>query len=285
MKVIGILGAGGQLGNELQIAFNADAENYKLVCPTLEELDITDIQSLAHFFANNKMDVLINCAAYTAVDLAEKEKELNNSINNIAVKNIADLCKKNQVFFIHISTDFVFDGTKCLPYKETESTNPLQEYGKAKLAGEQWVKEGIVVRTSWLYSGFGNNFVKTMMKLGKTKESINVVDNQIGTPTYAADLAQFLFTFINEDLYKNNAGIYHYSNEGVASWYDFAQSIMEISESDCKVFPIPDTEYKTPAKRPNYSVMDKTKVKETFNIEIPYWRTSLQDCIKLLNEE
>ncbi|MCB0538113.1 MAG: dTDP-4-dehydrorhamnose reductase [Bacteroidetes bacterium] len=285
MKVIGILGAGGQLGSELQIAFNADAENYKLVCSTSKELDITNTQNLAHFFANNKIDVLINCAAYTAVDLAEKEKELNNAINNIAVKNIADLCKKHQVFFIHISTDFVFDGTKCLPYKETDATNPLQEYGKAKLEGEQWVKEGIVVRTSWLYSGFGHNFVKTMLKLGKTKESINVVDNQIGTPTYAADLAQFLYTIINEDLYKNNTGIYHYSNEGVASWYDFAQSIMNISESNCSVFPIPDFKYKTPAKRPNYSVMDKTKVKETFNIEIPYWRTSLQDCIKILNEE
>lgn len=284
MKIIGILGADGQLGSELQIALNANAENYDLICPSIDELNITNKKSLDVFFEKNKMDLLINCAAYTAVDKAETEQELNNNINNIAVKNIAKLCEKHDVFLIHVSTDFVFDGSKSTPFTETDKTNPLQEYGKAKLEGEQWIKEGIVIRTSWLYSSFGNNFVKTMLKLAKIKESIKVVGNQIGTPTYASDLANFIFTMIEEETYKNNNGIYHYSNEGVASWYDFAQTIMEYSQSNCKVFPIPDTEYPTPAKRPHYSVMDKTKVKETFNIEIPYWRNSLKECIKLLNE-
>lgn len=285
MKIIGILGANGQLGNELQIAFNANAQNYKLICPTVDVLDITDQEQLTIFFTENKIEILINCAAYTAVDMAETEKDTNNAINNIAVKNIAKLCQKYQVFLFHISTDFVFDGKQSIPYKETDTTNPLQEYGKAKLAGEQWVKNGIVIRTSWLYSSFGKNFVKTMLQLSQTKDKLTVIDNQLGTPTYAADLAQFIYTIIEDETYTGNEGLYHYSNEGVASWYDFACSIMEYANKPCAVSPIPALAYPTPAKRPHYSVMDKTKAKQTFNISIPYWRDSLEKCIKIIRDE
>ena len=259
MRKICLLGASGQLGNEI-LALN-NASNQFLITPfTSKDVDITNEEALKNLFEVNEFDLVINCAAYTAVDLAEKEAAQSDLVNNTAVKYLANLCDLHEVFFIHISTDFVFDG-------------------KSKLAGEKWVENGIVIRTSWLYSSSGNNFVKTMMRLGRERNSLNVINNQFGTPTNAVDLAAAILTISSRDDLKEHSGIYHYSNEGQTSWYDFAVKVMELAEIDCQVNPIPDTEYPTPAKRPKYSVMDKNKIKSTFDLSIPNWEESLVECI------
>lgn len=283
MKKICLIGSAGQLGSEIQF-IGREYPNLTVIPSVVEELDITNAVSVNQFFSDNEFDIVVNCAAYTAVDLAEKEQEENNLVNNLAVKNLANACEKNDVFLIHVSTDFVFDGTSCIPLVETDKTNPIQEYGKAKLKGEQWVQYGIVIRTSWLYSTVGNNFVKTMMRLGKERDTLNVVANQVGTPTSALDLAKCILDICASEDFKSKKGLYHYSNEGVASWYDFAQAIMEYGGINCAVYPIPDSQYPTPAKRPKYSVMDKTKIKNTFDVDIPYWRKSVQVCIDKIRE-
>ena len=246
-----------------------------------------DKEAIESFLDENRIDYIINCAAYTAVDKAEDDIDLCFRINRDAVRNLAEaVCGKSKV--IHISTDYVFDGTSERPLRETDKTNPRSVYGKSKWEGEQILLEtasdSIIIRTAWLYSSFGNNFVKTMIRLGNEKDSLNVVNDQIGTPTYAADLAKAIFRIIEESEQSNTfrAGIYHYSNEGICSWYDFCLKIHELAGiKTCKVRPVSTAEYPTKVIRPLYSVLDKTKIKETFHLTIPPWEESLKNAIQL----
>ncbi|MBQ2585567.1 MAG: dTDP-4-dehydrorhamnose reductase, partial [Bacteroidaceae bacterium] len=230
-------------------------------------------------------DCIVNCAAYTAVDKAEENEEFCNLLNNIAPGYLAKAIEKRGGYMVQVSTDYVFDGTNHTPYTEEEPTCPNSVYGRTKLAGEKQVlencKQSMIIRTAWLYSTFGNNFVKTMIRLGQTKPELGVIFDQIGTPTYARDLAAAIFAAINQGIVP---GIYHFSNEGVISWYDFTKAIHRIAGiNDCKVRPLHTEEYPTPAARPHYSVLDKTKIKKTYGIEIPYWEESLRDCVSALN--
>ncbi|MDR2910381.1 MAG: dTDP-4-dehydrorhamnose reductase [Bacteroidales bacterium] len=284
MKLL-ITGAYGQLGNEIKVL----SENYKewdFIFTDVDLLDITDRNAVAGFLNETKPDFVINCAAYTAVDKAEADIEAANRINAIAPGIIANITKQIGAKMIHISTDYVFGGKAFRPLVETDKVSPRGIYAKSKLVGEQnCVKENldsVIIRTSWLYSTFGNNFVKTMLRLGKERSSVNVVFDQIGTPTYAADLAKAILDIVlvlKKEPERYLSGIYHYSNEGVASWYDFAKVIFEISGIDCRVFPILSEAFITPVKRPEYSVLDKSKIKNTFGIEIPFWIDSLKFCI------
>lgn len=273
-----VTGANGQLGNELRLILK-DKATYVDV----DNLDITDAKAVAKFCDPKKFALIINCAAYTAVDKAEEEKELAEQINVKGPKNLA----QTGIALIHISTDYVFDGNSCKPYIETDITNPQSIYGKTKAQGEQTIletaKTAIIIRTSWLYSTFGNNFLKTMRRLGAEKESLNVVFDQIGTPTYARDLAQAIVDII-PNMKIGTKAIYHYSNEGVCSWYDFATAIMGMSDFDCEVFPIESKDYPTAAKRPFYSVLNKAKIKKDFGIKIQHWAMSLSDCIRDLEK-
>lgn len=268
-----VTGASGQLGRELQIRLPNALYAGKDV------LDITDGRAVKAFVRTNAIELIINCAAYTAVDKAETEVALCTAINVDGVRNLAATGAK----IIHISTDYVFDGHGYRPYTPEAATNPLSVYGKTKLAGEQAVlkqaQTALVIRTSWLYAAHGNNFVKTMHRLGAEKEAVNVVADQLGSPTYAGDLAAALVMIISQ-LKDGQTGIYHYTNEGVASWYDFAYEIMAQSGLTCKVKPIPSSAYPTPAVRPFYSVLDKTKIKTDFGLEIPHWKESLKKCLK-----
>ena len=283
-KKILITGANGQLGNEIQkLAFIYPLlELFPTDVDTLNLCNKRDIESFLH---DNPIDYIVNCAAYTAVDKAEEDAGICYQINRDAVQNIAESAKA-QTRIIHISTDYVFDGTGKTPLKESDQTNPQSVYGKSKLAGEQILMkikpESIIIRTAWLYSSFGNNFVKTMIRLGKERDSINVVNDQIGTPTYAADLAKVILDIIIWSEEKNSfpAGIYHFSNEGICSWYDFALKIHELAGIPAgKLHPIPTSEYPTKARRPMYSVLDKTKIKSTFQLTIPEWEESLKKMI------
>lgn len=270
-----ITGSKGQLGTELsKLLPNA-------ILTDVAELDITNQDAVNSFVKANNIDAIINCAAYTAVDKAEEDKEVAYKINVIGPENLAKTgCK-----VVHVSTDYVFDGTGHKPYQPSDDTHPVSVYGRTKLAGENAVltnaSVAVVIRTAWLYSPYGNNFIKTMQRLGREKTSINVVCDQIGTPTYAADLAQAIVAIIPQ-MNENNSGIYHYTNEGVCSWYDFAHEIIRLSSLDCKVLPIPSSAYPTKATRPFYSVLDKTKIKTTFGLSIPHWQDSLVKCIKQL---
>lgn len=267
-----ITGANGQLGTELQNLLP------QAIATDANILDITDFAAVSDFVKENKIDTIINCAAYTAVDKAEDDVDLAYKINVIGAENLA----KTSCKLIHISTDYVFDGTGHQPYLPEDKTNPVSVYGRTKAEGEMKVLQNsslaIIIRTAWLYSSYGNNFVKTMRRLGVEKESINVVSDQIGTPTYAGDLAQAIVKILPQ-INHSNCGIYHYTNEGVCSWYDFAYKIMNLSGIDCKVNPIKSAEYPTKAKRPFYSVLDKEKIKKVFDIEIPYWMESLVKCL------
>ena len=289
MKVL-ITGSNGQLGSEIRDIYSK-YENVEFIFKDLPELDISDADSVNSLIINEHINAVINCAAYTAVDKAEENIELAERVNSTGVSNIVEALKKVNGKLIHISTDYVFDGSNSHPYKESDSTFPIGVYGKTKRAGELSVINGnidsIVIRTSWLYSSFGNNFIKTMLSLGNEKKSLNVVSDQIGTPTYARDLAKACLDILSISKFENiskNGKIYHYSNEGVASWYDFAITIMELSGLKCKVKPIQTKDFITLAKRPYYSVFDKTKIKENFSIEIPYWRDSLKECINKLKK-
>lgn len=278
-----VTGCNGQLGNEIQL-LEKENPQHCFFNTDIEELDITDQLAVEQFVAQNKIEGIINCAAYTAVDKAESNKELCTSLNTVAPAYLAAAIDKRNGWMIHISTDYVFDGTKHTPYVEDDTPCPNSVYGSTKLAGElgvrKFCKKAMIIRTAWLYSTFGNNFVKTMIRLGKEKEQLGVIFDQIGTPTYARDLAVVIMTAINKGIKPD---VYHFSNEGVISWYDFTKAIHRIAGIDtCHVKPLHTTEYPTPASRPAYSVLDKTKLKNAYGIEIPYWEESLAECIKKL---
>ena len=287
-----ITGAAGQLGSEFRYLSGdmkdkvpegsefESANGFNFIFVTRKQLDIQNSQEVADFCAGNKIDVIVNCAAYTAVDKAEQEQKQADAINHLAVKNLAQVAKDQSIALIHISTDYVFDGTNHKPYKETDKTNPQSLYGKTKLDGELAMKainpaNSIIIRTSWVYSEFGNNFVKTMLRLGQERDEINVVCDQLGTPTNARDLARAILHLVPQ-LNNQNIEMYHYANAGVCSWYDFAIAIFEINNINCKINPIPSAAYPTPALRPYYSVMDKSKIIEMFDVEKKYWRDSLR---------
>ena len=279
-----ITGCKGQLGHELMDIQEAWNE-HTFFNTDYEELDITNEQAVKSFIKDNKIDGVINCAAYTAVDKAESDTEKAYLLNQDGPKNLAEAIEANNGWMIHISTDYVFDGESNTPYNEESVENPMNVYGRSKCAGEAYVMDccsrAIIIRTAWLYSEYGNNFVKTMIKHGQKNASLKVVFDQIGTPTYAFDLAITIMNIVSSD--KGIVpGIYHYTNEGVASWYDFAKEIMDLTHIDCVVKPIYSSEYPTAAHRPNYSVLDKTKIKQTYGIEIPHWRDSLKDCIQAM---
>jgi dTDP-4-dehydrorhamnose reductase len=284
MKKILVTGANGQLGNECRILAESIA-NAEFVFTDVAELSITDSSAVEEIFSKNQFDDCINAAAYTAVDLAESETEIAELINATAVGYLAEACRKSNCKFIHISTDYVFDGTNEKGYDVDDSTSPINVYGATKLEGEKLAlslnPETIVIRTSWVYSYHGKNFVKTMMKLMQERESLNVVADQIGKPTYAADLAAAIFQIIFSEI-DFVPGMYHFANQGVISWYDFAVAIKEIGGYNCNVNPIASSEYPVPAKRPNYSILNTNKIEHTFNIQIPYWKDSLQKCMDLL---
>ncbi len=284
MKIL-ITGAYGQLGNEIKV-LSENFRDWDFIFTDVDSLDITNENAVVEFFQQKRPDFVVNCAAYTAVDKAETDKETAFNINAAAPGNLAKAAKLVSAKIIHISTDYVFDGNSFLPLTEEKKENPTGVYGKTKLEGEQnCIKENpeaVIIRTSWLYSSFGNNFAKTMLRLGKEREALNVVYDQVGTPTYAADLATAILFIVEvsaKDPVKFVPGIYHYSNEGVASWFDFSKAIFEISGLKCKVIPVLSEEFPSPTKRPNYSVLNKSKIKNTFALEIPYWRDSLKDCI------
>jgi dTDP-4-dehydrorhamnose reductase len=283
MSKILVTGAHGQLGTELNF-LSSMLENHSFVFVGSKDLDITNADALNNFFSKEEYSAVINCAAYTAVDKAESEKEVAFKVNAEGAANLAIACKQHNAKFIHFSTDFVFDGTAYVPYLEKDKTNPLSVYGASKLAGEEQVvasnPNAVIIRTSWVYSSFGNNFVKTILKLCKEREQLNIIFDQIGTPTYARDLAAVVLQIVQQQEWK--PGIYNYSNEGVASWYDFAVAIRDLAGLKTKILPIETSQYPTPAVRPKYSLLNKKKIKETFGIEIPYWRDSLEKCMKLL---
>jgi dTDP-4-dehydrorhamnose reductase len=280
-----VTGANGQLGRELR-QLTSRYPHFEFVFADRTELSIENEFKVEAYFNTLKPFACINCAAYTAVDKAESEKEQAYMVNALAVEFLASACFKNEVLFVHISTDYVFDGASSIPYKETDETNPINYYGLTKLQGEELALQSnpstLIIRTSWVYSEFGNNFVKTMVRLMNEKESLNVVNDQIGSPTYAADLADAIMkmvSMVNKES-RVRHGIYHYSNEGAISWYEFATAIKELTGSHCKVNPIPTSQYPTPAKRPHYSLLDKSKIKSTFRLQIPNWKDSLTKCIE-----
>lgn len=280
-----ITGCNGQLGNEMQLLEKL-YPHHTFYNTDVAELDITDAAAIERFVNDNGIDGIVNCAAYTAVDKAESNEELCTKLNAEAPAYLAAAIGKRGGWMVQISTDYVFDGTHHTPYRETDDTCPNSVYGKTKLVGEfnvlKLCPNAVIIRTAWLYSTFGNNFVKTMLRLGQEKEQLGVIFDQIGTPTYARDLAVAIMAIIEKGIVP---GIYHFSNEGVISWYDFTKAIHRIAGiTTCHVRPLHTAEYPTPAARPHYSVLDKTKIKETFGIDIPYWEESLAECIKKLRE-
>nr|WP_320000686.1 dTDP-4-dehydrorhamnose reductase [uncultured Draconibacterium sp.] len=285
MKIL-ITGAYGQLGNELNV-LSKNYPNWEFIFTDVDSLDITDEDQVKGYFADNNFKLVINCAAYTAVDKAESDFETAQKVNARAPKLLAKYSKAVGAKFIHVSTDYVFAGDAHLPYQETDAVAPNGAYGKTKLEGELNCQaensETVIIRTAWLYSTFGNNFVKTMLRLGKERGELGVVFDQVGSPTNAADLAAAILKVAESEEFV--PGIYHYSNEGVASWYDFALAIFELSGVNCKVKPVLSENFPTPAKRPAYSVLNKAKIKGTYNLEVPYWRDSLKICIKHLERE
>jgi dTDP-4-dehydrorhamnose reductase len=288
MKIL-VTGSNGQLGSEIK-ALSSAYPVFECVFSDLPELDICNLALLSDFVKEKEIQAIINCAAYTAVDKAEEDVEIAGLVNAKAVGNLVAVAEKHQLKLIHISTDYVFDGTSHIPYTENMSVSPLGVYGTTKRKGEEFVinssAEAILIRTSWLYSTFGNNFVKTMLRLGSERESLGVIFDQVGTPTYARDLAYTCLEILSKVERLDAQGkVYHFSNEGVASWYDFAKAIMEMGDVDCQFNPIESKDYPTPAARPHYSVLNKSKIKADFGIQIPYWRDSLKECIQTLKIE
>ncbi|MGN0087360.1 MAG: dTDP-4-dehydrorhamnose reductase [Alloprevotella sp.] len=285
MKNILVTGCRGQLGNEIQRLAGEYRDRFHFLFTDVAELDITDRKAVTDFIERHSVAIVINCAAFTAVDKAESEPERCDLLNRVAPGYLAEAVAAVGGTMVQISTDYVFDGTAHLPYREDDPTSPATVYGRTKLAGEEAVIRScagsMVVRTAWLYSTFGNNFVKTMIRLGRERDSLGVVADQIGTPTYARDLAAAILCAVDRGIVP---GVYHYTNEGVCSWYDFAQAIHRLAGvGSCRVRPLHTEEYPVPAPRPHYSVLDKTKIKETFGLEIPWWEDSLRDCIKALD--
>jgi dTDP-4-dehydrorhamnose reductase len=279
-----VTGSNGQLARCIRDIVHQE-NHFNFIFKNSTDLDITNSEKVTSFFEEHEIAFCVNCAAYTAVDKAESEKEIALSVNEMGAKNLAIECSRKSAKLIHISTDFVFDGSKSVAYLESDETNPKSVYGFSKLKGEFEIQNHLskhfIIRTSWLYSEHGNNFFKTMLKLSNERESLSVVCDQIGTPTYAKDLAEVILKIIKTN--NNNYGLFHFSNEGVASWYDFAHAIFDENQKEIKLTPIKTSDYPTPAKRPPFSVMDKNKVKECFEIEIPHWRDSLKKAIFNLN--
>ncbi|MBT3935961.1 MAG: dTDP-4-dehydrorhamnose reductase [Bacteroidetes bacterium] len=283
MSLILVTGSDGQLGRSIKVIAN-QYPNFDFIFTDVGQLDITNQDQINQFFHDKRPSYLINCAAYTAVDKAETEIELAKQLNVEACRMLANACKEYETTLIHISTDFVFDGQKNQPYIEEDATEPVSAYGKSKLAGEKTIVDKlddfVIFRTAWLYSEYGHNFVKTIMNKGAELGKLKVVYDQIGTPTYALDLAKAICDVISIPCFSR--GIFHFTNEGVISWYDFAKAIVEIADIECEIQPIPSVEFPTPAVRPKYSVLDKTSLKSTYSMQIPYWRDSLKKCIKNL---
>ena len=282
MKIL-ITGANGQLGTELHEILEREFPGQTLYTD-VQELDLTNAKAVDSYVANNEITHIVNCAAYTAVDRAEEEKMLCAAVNTDAVKNLAMAADANGAQLIHISTDYVFDGTNHRPYRESDKVNPISQYGTTKRKGETLLlalaPQAIIIRTAWLYSAHGNNFVKTMLRLADSQPEIKVVCDQIGTPTFARDLARAVVKVLQSHQWV--PGIYHFTDEGAASWYDFAKAIFRIAGKDVKVTPIPTEDYPTPASRPSYSILDRTRIKATYGIEIPHWEEALADCLRQL---
>ncbi len=286
-----VTGSNGQVGSEIKdlvqhSTFKTQLYNYHFT--SSENLDITDSHKVEEYCKHNDIEVIINCAAYTAVDKAEDDEENADLVNHLAVKNLAQIAKEKDIKLVHISTDYVFDGTNYKPYGEDDKVNPNGVYGKTKLEGELAMTDinpsnSIIIRTSWVYSSFGANFVKTMLRLGKERDELGVIFDQVGTPTYARDLAKVILEILPK-LDNKKISIYNYSNEGVLSWYDFAKEIMKMAKIDCKINPIETKEYPTPAKRPHFSLLNKSKIKQTYSLEIPYWKDGLDRCLKKMGE-
>ncbi len=281
-KRILVTGANGQLGSEMRRLGEVSPNEY--IFTDVAELDITDKVAVEGFVRQNNVSVIVNCAAYTNVDKAEDDEATAELINATAVRNLAEAAKAVDATLFHVSTDYVFGSEGNTPRTEDMPTNPLGVYGRTKLHGEQAIDEvgakAIIIRTAWLYSEYGNNFLKTMLRLTKEKETLNVVFDQVGTPTYAGDLAMTIFSIIEGDYYAGNEGVYHFSNEGVCSWYDFAQEIATAMGHTCKIHPCHSSEFPSKVTRPPYSVLDKTKIKHTFGVDIPHWRESMIYCLK-----
>lgn len=280
-----ITGANGQLGNEMRL-LSKDSKNDSYFFTDVAELDITNLVNIRAFVEQNNIDVIVNCAAYTNVDKAEDDVELCDLINNKAVENLAIVAKEYDCTLIHVSTDYVFLGDGNLPCTEEQTTSPLGVYGKTKLAGEDAIRKVgckyLIFRTAWLYSEFGNNFVKTMLRLTSEKDSLKVVFDQVGSPTYAGDLANLIFSIMEKKQHERHQGIYHFSNEGVCSWYDFTKEISSIAGTQCDIQPCYSSEFPSKVTRPSFSVLDKAKVKSDFQYVIPYWKDSLIKCINKL---
>lgn len=285
MKKILVTGSKGQLGSELK-ALSSNYPDFQFIYTDIEELNLTDEKAVKAFFLKENFDFCINCAAYTAVDKAEDEPEVAMLINATTVEYLAKACSRKQIPFIHISTDYVFDGKNHKPYLESDAVSPCSEYGKSKLAGEKAVFDysdtALIIRTSWLYSSYGNNFVKTMLRLGKERKELSVIFDQVGTPTYAGDLAKAILDILSGDKIKTGVFIYHYSNEGAISWYDFSQAIFHESGISCHVKAIESKEFPVKATRPFYSVLNKSKIKNDFQVDVPYWLNSLKLVLKQL---
>ena len=281
MKKVLVTGGNGQLGQCLQV-ISGKNNQFQFTFVNSKQLNVITKESIEARL-DDSYDFCINCAAYTAVDKAEEEQEQANLINHIGAKNLAEVCLENNISLVHVSTDFVFNGQHYLPYVETDTTEALSVYGQTKLDGEKAIQNILpnhfIVRTSWLYSEFGGNFVKSMLNLSKNRDELSIVNNQIGTPTYAMDLAETIVKIITSN---THFGLYHFSNEGTASWYDFAKVIFAKSNVAIKVNPIPASSYPTPATRPHFSVMDKAKISKAFNLQVPYWQESLDKCLKAL---
>ncbi|MCL3852541.1 dTDP-4-dehydrorhamnose reductase [Parabacteroides sp. GYB001] len=283
MKTILVTGANGQLGNSIRV-LAGQYPQYNFLFTDVDTLDITDPAAVKAAVKDNQVNYIINCAAYTAVDKAEDNEELCRRLNSFAVCVLGEAAREAGAKMIHVSTDYVFSGTGYCPYKETDGTRPVSVYGRTKLAGEEGLMEvcpdAVIIRTAWLYSEFGSNFVKTVLRLGKERDELGFVFDQVGTPTYAGDLAAAILSVVTAD--EKGAfvpGIYHYSNEGVCSWYDFTVKILQIAGIDCRIRPIETKDYPTKAVRPPYSVLNKNKIKETYGVAIPHWEASLRVCM------
>ena len=287
MKRVLITGSNGQLGSEIK-ALSSKYPDFQFIYTDIEELNLTDQKAVNTFFEQEDFEACINCAAYTAVDRAEDEPETAMLINATTAVYLSKACTQKGVPFIHISTDYVFDGKNHKPYSEFDAVDPGSEYGRTKLAGEKAVfgfsETALIIRTSWLYSSYGNNFVKTMLRLGREKDELSVVFDQVGTPTYAGDLAKAILDILSSGKIKSGVNVYHYSNEGVISWYDFAKAIFRESKITCDVKPIESKDFPVKASRPFYSVLNKSKIKKDFQVEVPYWLDSLKLVIKQLEK-
>ena len=286
-----VTGSNGQLGRSLNHLVDQNKTDYRFVFATRQQLDLTDFENIRSFIEKNQFDVIINCAAYTAVDKSEVEKEQANLVNHLSVKNIAEIARDNCIKLIHISTDYVFDGLKLKPYIEKDNTSPKNVYGKTKLDGENAILstmacDALIIRTSWLYSEYGNNFLDTILKLTQTKEKLNIVSDQIGSPTYANDLAIAILTIIESSKFSKASEIsevFHYSNGGKCSWYDFAREIVQITGKKCSIDPIFSKDYPQSATRPKHVLLDKDKIRNSFGLNIIFWKDSLNKCIQALS--